>query len=179
MHWCGSVAISARGTSSARRWKRRRRSINCALTVLRRRSRRPCAFHRAKRVRATAGCIPPPSCWRTSPICTAAAPTRLPRSSSRRAVVDDGTAAGRHARHGGKSNRGAARTMNQRSWTLFVPLAVYGLLLSWIALSAANVQPEEFSALIYALGNLIVFADAIDFGLRLYAHRRHTAVAVD
>ena len=69
--------------------------------------------------------------------------------------------------------------MNQRSWTLFVPLAVYGLLLSWIALSAANVQPEEFSALIYALGNLIVFADAIDFGLRLYAHRRHTAVAVD
>jgi cellulose synthase/poly-beta-1,6-N-acetylglucosamine synthase-like glycosyltransferase len=69
--------------------------------------------------------------------------------------------------------------MNQRSWTLFVPLAVYGLLLGWIALSAANVQPEEFSALIYVLGNLIVFTDAIDFGLRLYAHRRHTAVAVD
>jgi len=69
--------------------------------------------------------------------------------------------------------------MNQRSWTLYVPFGVYALLLGWIALSAANVQPEDFSALIYALANLIVFTDAIDFGLRLYAHRRHTAVVAD
>src|SRR5690242_12349228 len=68
---------------------------------------------------------------------------------------------------------------DERPWTLFVPLAVYTLLLGWIGLSAANVQADEFSLLIYLFANLIVSIDAIDLGLRLYAHRRHTAAAAE
>ena len=67
----------------------------------------------------------------------------------------------------------------KRSWSLFAPLGVCALLAGWIALAAANVQVEDFSVLFYALANLIVFTDAIDFGLRLYVHRRHTAIAAD
>jgi cellulose synthase/poly-beta-1,6-N-acetylglucosamine synthase-like glycosyltransferase len=67
----------------------------------------------------------------------------------------------------------------KRSWTLFAPLSVYALLAGWIALSAANVQAEDFSFLIYGFANLIVFTDALDFGLRLYVHRRHTAVGAE
>ncbi len=67
----------------------------------------------------------------------------------------------------------------KRTWTLFAPLGVCALLAGWIALSAANVQADDFSILLYGLANLIVFTDAIDFGLRLYVHRRHTAVASD
>jgi cellulose synthase/poly-beta-1,6-N-acetylglucosamine synthase-like glycosyltransferase len=64
----------------------------------------------------------------------------------------------------------------KRPWTLFAPLSVGALLVGWIALSAANDQ-DDFSFLIYGLANLIVFTDALDFGLRLYVHRRHTAAA--
>jgi len=56
---------------------------------------------------------------------------------------------------------------------------VCALLAGWIALSAANVQADHFSLLIYGLANMIVFTDALDFGLRLYVHRRHTAVATE
>jgi len=69
------------------------------------------------------------------------------------------------------------RLNTPRPWTLFAPLIVYALLAGWVALSAANVQAEDFSFLIYGLANVIVFTDALDFGLRLYVHRRHTAAA--
>src|SRR5881394_2866712 len=66
---------------------------------------------------------------------------------------------------------------SRRPWPLLVPLSVYALLLAWIGFSAAAVQGYDFSYVLYGLANLIVFADAIDFGLRLYVHRRHTAAA--
>ena len=68
---------------------------------------------------------------------------------------------------------------SRRPWPLLVPLGVYALLLAWIGFSAASVEGYDFSYLLYALTNLIVFTDAIDFGLRLYVHRRHTAVTAD
>jgi len=67
----------------------------------------------------------------------------------------------------------------KRPWPLLAPLGVYALLLAWIGFSAASVQGYDFSYLLYGLANLIVFTDAIDFGLRLYVHRRHTAVTAD
>ena len=66
-----------------------------------------------------------------------------------------------------------------RSWTLFAPLGACALLAGWIALSAANIRPGDLSLLLYGLAGLIVFTDALDFGLRLYVHRRHTAAASD
>src|SRR5437879_9714045 len=68
---------------------------------------------------------------------------------------------------------------SRRPWPLLVPLGVYALLLAWIGVPAAAVQGYDFSYLLYARANLIVFTDAIDFGLRLYVHRRHTAVTAD
>src|SRR2546427_1045509 len=79
----------------------------------------------------------------------------------------------------GSEARRRERLDIRRRWTLFAPLGVYALLAAWMALSAADVQAEDFSFLLYGLANLIVFTDAIDFGLRLYVHRRHTAVASD
>ncbi len=67
----------------------------------------------------------------------------------------------------------------KRPWPLLAPLGVYVLLLAWIGFSAASVQGYDFSYLLYGLANLIVFTDAIDFGVRLYVHRRHTAVTSD
>ena len=90
-----------------------------------------------------------------------------------------------------RHNPGVARTQGgggarrreplniKRRWTLVAPLGAYALLAGWIALSAANVQADEFSLLFYGLANIIVFTDALDFGLRLYVHRRHTAVAAE
>jgi cellulose synthase/poly-beta-1,6-N-acetylglucosamine synthase-like glycosyltransferase len=81
------------------------------------------------------------------------------------------------ARPAGDSGaRRRERRNTRRPWTLFAPLSVCILLAGWIALSAANNQ-DDFSLLIYGLANLIVFTDALDFGLRLYVHRRHTAAA--
>ncbi len=65
----------------------------------------------------------------------------------------------------------------ERPWALFAPLVACGLLAGWIALSAANIQAATFSVLMYVLANLIVYTDAFDFAIRLYAHRRHIAVA--
>jgi cellulose synthase/poly-beta-1,6-N-acetylglucosamine synthase-like glycosyltransferase len=63
----------------------------------------------------------------------------------------------------------------QRSWTVLAPLAVCVLLGGWIALSAASAATANFSILVYVLANLIVYTDAIDYALRLYMRRRHTA----
>src|SRR5229473_1519301 len=67
----------------------------------------------------------------------------------------------------------------KRPWPLLAPLGVYALLLAWIGFSAASVQGYDFSYMLYGLANFIVFTDAIDFGVRLYVHRRHTAVTSD
>jgi len=61
--------------------------------------------------------------------------------------------------------------------SIAAPLAVCVLLVGWIILSAANAEAASFSMLVYALANLIVYTDALDFVLRLYMKRRHTATA--
>ncbi len=61
-----------------------------------------------------------------------------------------------------------------RAYSLLPPLAVCALLASWIALSA-SAQESSFSIFLFAVANLIVYTDAVDFGLRLYMRRRHTA----
>lgn len=65
----------------------------------------------------------------------------------------------------------------RRFVSVAAPLAVCGLLAGWIVLSAANLQMATFSVLVYAVANLIVYTDALDFALRLYLWRRHTATA--
>src|SRR6267143_6881598 len=90
----------------------------------------------------------------------------------------------RHNPGVGRTQGGGRRSRNKqmsikRRWTLVAPLGAYALLAGWIALSAANVQADQFSLLFYGLANIIVFTDALDFGLRLYVHRRHTAVAAE
>jgi len=68
--------------------------------------------------------------------------------------------------------------MNWRSAAaLLPPLAVCALLAGWIALSVANERAVSFSILVFAVANLIVYTDAVDFALRLYMRRRHTASA--
>jgi cellulose synthase/poly-beta-1,6-N-acetylglucosamine synthase-like glycosyltransferase len=64
-----------------------------------------------------------------------------------------------------------------RTWTLFAPAAACALLAGWIALSAANVRASSFSVLMLLLSNFIVYTDGVDYLLRRYAHRRHTATA--
>ena len=46
-----------------------------------------------------------------------------------------------------------------------------------MALAAANFRAANFSVMMFVLANLIVYTDALDFLLRLYVHRRHTATA--
>jgi len=65
----------------------------------------------------------------------------------------------------------------RRFVSIAAPLAVCGLLVLWVALSAANAEAASFSMMVYALANLIVYTDALDFVLRLYMKRRHTATA--
>lgn len=60
-------------------------------------------------------------------------------------------------------------------WTVLAPLGVCGLLAGWIVLSIANARATSFSLFIFAIANLIVYTDALDFALRLYMRRRHTA----
>ena len=67
----------------------------------------------------------------------------------------------------------------RRPWNLLVPIGVYALLAGWILLAATDFGAADFSFLIYGLANVIVFTDAVDFAVRLYAHRRHTAAAAD
>jgi hypothetical protein len=63
------------------------------------------------------------------------------------------------------------------AWSVLAPLAVCGLLAGWIVLSVANAQAVGVSILVFAVANLIVYTDALDFALRLYMRRRHTAAA--
>ena len=65
----------------------------------------------------------------------------------------------------------------RRTAGIAAPLAVCALFAVWVALSAANVEAASFSVLVYGLANLIVYTDALDFLLRLYMRRRHTATA--
>lgn len=67
----------------------------------------------------------------------------------------------------------------RRPWNLLVAVGVYALLAGWIVLAAADFDAGDFSFLIYGLANIIVLTDALDFGVRLYAHRRHTAASAD
>lgn len=67
----------------------------------------------------------------------------------------------------------------RRPWNLLAAICVYALLGGWIVLAAADFGAGDFSFLIYGLANIIVFTDALDFGVRLYAHRRHTAASTD
>ena len=64
-----------------------------------------------------------------------------------------------------------------RSWSFLAPLAVCTLLAGWIVLSVLNARAVGFSIFLFAIANLIVYTDALDFALRLYMRRRHTAAA--
>jgi cellulose synthase/poly-beta-1,6-N-acetylglucosamine synthase-like glycosyltransferase len=64
-----------------------------------------------------------------------------------------------------------------RTWSVLAPLAVCGLLAGWIVLSVADARTVGFSVFVFAIANLIVFTDALDFALRLYMRRRHTLAA--
>jgi len=66
-------------------------------------------------------------------------------------------------------------TASRVAWTVLPPLAVCGLLGGWIALTILNARVEGFSLFVFAIANLIVYTDALDFVLRLYMRRRHTA----
>jgi cellulose synthase/poly-beta-1,6-N-acetylglucosamine synthase-like glycosyltransferase len=57
------------------------------------------------------------------------------------------------------------------------PLAVVALLVGWVVLSMANARAFGFSIFLFAVANLIVYTDAIDYALRFYMRRRHTAAA--
>jgi cellulose synthase/poly-beta-1,6-N-acetylglucosamine synthase-like glycosyltransferase len=63
----------------------------------------------------------------------------------------------------------------RRAWSLAAPLAVCGLLAGWIVLSMASARAIGLSLFVFAVANLIVYTDALDFALRLYMRRRHTA----
>jgi cellulose synthase/poly-beta-1,6-N-acetylglucosamine synthase-like glycosyltransferase len=67
----------------------------------------------------------------------------------------------------------------RRPWNLLAAIGVYVLLAGWVVLAAVDFGAGDFSFLIYGLANIIVFTDALDFGVRLYAHRRHTAASAD
>jgi cellulose synthase/poly-beta-1,6-N-acetylglucosamine synthase-like glycosyltransferase len=73
--------------------------------------------------------------------------------------------------------RGRHRMNVQRIWSVLPPLAVCGLLAGWIALSLSTAHAYGFSIFFFALANLIVYTDALDFAMRLYMRRRHTATA--
>jgi len=64
-----------------------------------------------------------------------------------------------------------------RTWSVLAPLAVCGLLAGWILLSVHNARAVGFSIFVFAVANLIVYTDALDFALRLYMRRRHTVAA--
>ena len=64
-----------------------------------------------------------------------------------------------------------------RSWSFLAPLAVCSLLAGWILLSVLNARAVGFSIFLFAVANLIVYTDALDFALRLYMRRWHTASA--
>jgi cellulose synthase/poly-beta-1,6-N-acetylglucosamine synthase-like glycosyltransferase len=78
---------------------------------------------------------------------------------------------------GGRGACGRDSVKLQRFWSVLAPLAVCGLLAGWVVLSAANAQAIGFSIFVFAIANVIVYTDALDFALRLYMRRRHTVAA--
>ena len=66
-------------------------------------------------------------------------------------------------------------TTSRLAWAVLPPLAVCGLLAGWIVLTIMNARAQGFSVFAFAIANLIVYTDAIDFALRHYMRRRHTA----
>ena len=66
-------------------------------------------------------------------------------------------------------------TASRVAWAVLPPLAVCGLLAGWIGLTIMNAQEQGFSVFAFAIANLIVYTDALDYALRLYMRRRHTA----
>ena len=66
-------------------------------------------------------------------------------------------------------------TTSRLAWAVLPPLAVCGLLAGWILLTIMNARVQGFSVFAFAIANLIVYTDAIDFALRHYMRRRHTA----
>jgi cellulose synthase/poly-beta-1,6-N-acetylglucosamine synthase-like glycosyltransferase len=75
--------------------------------------------------------------------------------------------------------RGRDRMSARRPGSILPPIAVCGLLAGWIALSVANARAVGLSIFVFAVANLIVYTDAVDFALRLYMRRRHKAAAGD
>jgi len=67
----------------------------------------------------------------------------------------------------------------QRTLSALAPLAVCGLLVGWVVLSVVNAEAIGFSIVVFAVANMIVYTDALDFALRLYMKRRHTAATGD
>jgi len=66
-------------------------------------------------------------------------------------------------------------TTSRLAWAVLPPLAVCGLLAGWILLTIMNARVQGFSVFAFAIANLIVYTDALDFALRHYMRRRHTA----
>jgi cellulose synthase/poly-beta-1,6-N-acetylglucosamine synthase-like glycosyltransferase len=66
-------------------------------------------------------------------------------------------------------------TTSRLAWAVLPPLAVCGLLAGWILLTIMNARVHGFSVFAFAIANLIVYTDALDFALRHYMRRRHTA----
>ena len=64
---------------------------------------------------------------------------------------------------------------SERAWSVLPLLAVVALLVGWIVLTLLNARAGGFSLLVFGIANLIVYTDALDFALRLYMRRRHTA----
>jgi cellulose synthase/poly-beta-1,6-N-acetylglucosamine synthase-like glycosyltransferase len=64
-------------------------------------------------------------------------------------------------------------------WAFLPPLAVCALLAGWVLLTLLNARSAGFSLLVFGIANLIVYTDALDFALRLYMRRRHTAAVSD
>src|SRR5258708_6981404 len=78
---------------------------------------------------------------------------------------------------GGEPPGRCVRLKTRADWLVHVGLAALGLLSAWMMLSAAELESASFSVWIYGLANWLVFTDAIDFAIRLYVHRWHTARA--
>ena len=64
-----------------------------------------------------------------------------------------------------------------RTYSVLAPLAVCGLLAGWMVLSVVDARTVGFSIFVFAVANLLVYTDALDFALRLYMRRRHTLAA--
>ncbi|MGH8206450.1 MAG: glycosyltransferase [Steroidobacteraceae bacterium] len=65
----------------------------------------------------------------------------------------------------------------RRTSPLLAPVLACALLAGWIALSAVGDHARSFSVVLAVLANFVVYTDAADLLLRLYARRRHTSAS--